>query len=48
MFFLIKSGSVRVEIEKNGKSEKILKQGDSFGELALLYKAPRSATIHVL
>ena len=29
----------------NGESKKFLKVGDGFGELALLYNAPRSASI---
>ena len=45
MFFLIRSGSVKVEFDTKENGEKILRRGEYFGELALLYKAPRSATI---
>ena len=45
MFFLIKQGSVKVCIENINGDERVLKKGQFFGELALLYKAPRSATI---
>ena len=44
MFFLIRSGSVKVEFDTKNNG-KVLKRGEYFGELALLYKAPRSATI---
>ena len=42
LFFIIKKGKVRIEI--NGKKIKTLGKGDYFGELSLLYTAPRSAT----
>jgi cGMP-dependent protein kinase len=42
-FFIIHEGVVEVEI--NGEIKKQLKPGDSFGELALMYNAPRSASI---
>lgn len=45
-FFIIREGEVAVEIDKNEK--KRLHKGDSFGELALLYNAPRSASIKAL
>ena len=48
MFFLIRSGSVNVEFDTKENNQKILKRGECFGELALLYKAPRSATICTL
>lgn len=44
-FFLIKSGSVRVKVDEKNSEEKVLERGEYFGELALLYKAPRSATL---
>ena len=34
-----------MEIIINGESKKYLSRGDGFGELALLYSAPRSASI---
>ena len=42
-FFIIDDGRVRVEIDDDIK--KSIKNGDYFGELALLYNAPRSASI---
>lgn len=42
-FFIIESGALEVIV--NGKPKRELKRGDGFGELALLYNAPRSATI---
>lgn len=45
-FFIIKSGEFCVEI--NNKPKKKLKKGQTFGELALLYNAPRSASIKAL
>ena len=42
-FFIIHQGRVKVEID--GKSKKQIKEGQGFGELALLYNAPRSASI---
>ena len=42
-FFILESGSANVEI--NGEVKKSVKPGESFGELALLYNAPRSASI---
>lgn len=42
-FFIIEKGAVDVII--NNKNVKTMKSRDSFGELALLYNAPRSATI---
>ena len=42
-FFIIKEGIFTVEID--GSEKKILEKGASFGELALLYNAPRSAGI---
>lgn len=45
-FFVIESGKFSVEI--NGIHKKVLKRGESFGELALLYNAPRSASLKAL
>ena len=42
-FFIVESGSFDVII--NGQYVRTLKKGDGFGELALLYNAPRSASI---
>lgn len=46
LFFVIEKGSMEVKID--GKSKKYLVKGDSFGELALIYNAPRSASIRCL
>lgn len=45
-FFIIKEGEVAVEIDGNEK--KRVNKGGNFGELALLYNAPRSASIKAL
>ena len=37
-----------MEVIINNESKKKLKKGDAFGELALLYNAPRSASIKAL
>merc|ERR1712028_136553 len=43
--FLLKSGEVKVYVEKAGaEAVKTYAPGDAFGELALLYNAPRAAT----
>lgn len=42
-FFVIEKGTVEVSIGEVKKKE--LTNGDNFGELALLYNAPRSASI---
>jgi len=42
-FFIIDNGSVGIEID--GKEKKRLNERDMFGELSLLYNAPRSASI---
>jgi len=48
-FFIIDKGSVAVEVEAQGqKKQKQLGKKASFGELALLYNAPRSASIMAL
>lgn len=45
-FFLLQEGSVDVYINKDGGELKVhsYKPGDSFGELAIMYNAPRAAT----
>ena len=45
-FFLIEKGGVSVEID--GKEAALLRPGQSFGELALLFRAKRSASIRCL
>ena len=45
-FFVIKNGKFMVEI--NNKTKKTLKIGETFGELALLYNSPRSASIKAI
>ena len=47
LFFVIRSGEIEVEFNERTPKQN-LKRGDYFGELALLYKAPRSATINTL
>lgn len=42
-FFIMKQGKAVVEID--GQERKSLERGDGFGDLALLYNAPRSASI---
>ena len=46
LFFVIDKGTMEVIID--GKSKKYLVKGESFGELALIYNAPRSASIRCL
>jgi hypothetical protein len=45
-FYVIKTGEVIIDI--NNKFSKTLTAGDSFGELALLHQAPRSASCKTL
>ena len=45
-FFILERGSMEVIV--NEKSKRELKAGDGFGELALLYNAPRSASVKAL
>lgn len=45
-FFIAESGKLEVFIESKFIRE--LKRGDGFGELALLYSAPRSASIKAM
>ena len=47
VFYLLESGSVNVFLEKRGEERKKVHSygsGDAFGELALMYNAPRAAT----
>lgn len=46
MFFIINFGEVQIEI--NGTPVKTMKRGDFFGELAIIYSSPRSASVKVL
>ena len=49
-FYLLEDGSVDVYIKKGGADEAKVhtyKPGDSFGELAIMYNAPRAATCRV-
>lgn len=45
-FFILERGAMEVQV--NEKTKRELKAGDGFGELALLYNAPRSATVKAL
>lgn len=42
-FFILHEGELAVEID--GKIKKKLESGEGFGELALMYSSPRSASI---
>jgi len=44
--YIVEEGTLRVTIE--GKNIRDLKEGDFFGELALLFNGPRGATIKTL
>lgn len=47
VFYLLESGLVDVYVQKKGEDSKKVhtyKSGDAFGELALMYNAPRAAT----
>ncbi|KAI9291389.1 camp-dependent protein kinase regulatory subunit [Neoconidiobolus thromboides FSU 785] len=46
-FYVVESGSFDVYVEKDGGKVKVLSYsaGGSFGELALMYNAPRAATV---
>jgi cAMP-dependent protein kinase regulator len=50
-FYLLEEGSVDVYIKKKGADDEIkvhtYKPGDAFGELAIMYNAPRAATCRV-
>lgn len=45
-FFIISTG--RLEVIVNGRRVNIIKNGESFGELALLHDTPRSATVKTI
>nr|CAH69748.1 cGMP-dependent protein kinase 13-3 [Paramecium tetraurelia] len=45
-YFLIERGQCQIII--NGELKKTLKSGDAFGELAMLYNAPRSASVRAV
>ena len=48
LFYVVEEGNPEVYVQKEGADPiKVLtyKQGDSFGELALMYNAPRAATV---
>jgi CRP-like cAMP-binding protein len=45
-FFVLHEGQLSVEI--NGIAKRCIEAGEGFGELALLYSAPRSASIKAL
>lgn len=47
-FYLILSGSVEIYSEKSGQQIAILKEGDFFGEIAVLVGTPRTATVRTL
>jgi cAMP-dependent protein kinase regulator len=50
IFYLLESGTVDVYIQKKGQDEikvHTYKSGDAFGELAIMYNAPRAATCRV-
>lgn len=46
-FYVIYSGECDVYVHKDGEEKHVLacREGDSFGELALMYNAPRAATV---
>merc|ERR1719223_1411771 len=47
LFYVVESGTPEVYIESNGRTMHVVtyRQGDSFGELALMYSAPRAASV---
>jgi cGMP-dependent protein kinase 1 len=45
-FFVISNG--RVEVVVNGNRVNVMKEGDSFGELALIHDTPRSASVRTI
>lgn len=46
-FYVVDSGVPEVYVKKDGAEVKVLTygEGDAFGELALMYNAPRAATV---
>ena len=50
-FYLLEEGAVDVYIKKKGSTDEVkvhtYKPGDAFGELAIMYNAPRAATCRV-
>eukprot|EP00301_Raphidiophrys_heterophryoidea_P008935 c13230_g1_i1.p1 GENE.c13230_g1_i1~~c13230_g1_i1.p1 ORF type:complete len:412 (-),score=92.89 c13230_g1_i1:350-1585(-) len=46
-FYIIEEGSTHIFVSKDGVEKKVMEcgSGDSFGELALMYNAPRAATV---
>lgn len=45
-FFILYEGTVQIEI--NGGTKKLLRKGAYFGELGLIYSAPRSASVKAI
>ena len=45
--YVVQSGSFDIFVQKDGKSRKVAQRGagSCFGELALMYSAPRAATV---
>lgn len=51
LFFIIRSGEVEIKLKEKKKKEeevKILSRGNFFGDLALIFAAPRSATVRAV
>ena len=44
LFFIIRSGEVLLDVGSQEKKEVMLKKGDFFGDLALIYATPRSGS----
>eukprot|EP00298_Acanthocystis_sp_HF-20_P016792 c21588_g1_i1.p1 GENE.c21588_g1_i1~~c21588_g1_i1.p1 ORF type:complete len:385 (+),score=150.61 c21588_g1_i1:115-1269(+) len=46
-FYIIEEGEAHIFVNKDGNETKVMecKEGQSFGELALMYNAPRAATV---
>lgn len=45
-FFILYEGTIQIEI--NGGTKKLLRKGSYFGELGLIYSAPRSASVKAI